>query len=321
MRRYWWLHKLIHGLRRLARLSGLGRRRDEDVDTLYRLLHQLTHDLNDAWSMPASQTREAFGYQWAKLTEGHYLLTDPWFKANVARILSEEELQIRPEWFRGKEVLDAGCGNGRWSYGLAQLGAHVTAVDADPTAIEATRKALEDIPAPHQVYVAPLEELSRHVPPKQFDLVLCWGVLHHCRSYTTSFREVCGRVKEGGILYLYLYGRESLPLSDDIELFKERVGFYLMSPEDKHRFLFDKAGKDEQAIHNLHDYYAPLINRRFEFSDVRKALESAGFQDVTRTIRHTELFIRAVKGNAAEYHRTWFLPAKTPPYWFEHHER
>jgi hypothetical protein len=130
---------------------------------------------------------------------------------------------------------------------------------------------------------------------------------------------VCDRVKEGGILYLYLYGRESLPLPDDIELFKERVRFYLMQPEDKHQFLLNKAGGDEQAVHNLHDYYAPLINRRFDFSDIQKALEDAGFQDVTRTIHHSELFIRAVKGNADEYHRTWFLPAKTPPYWFEYH--
>jgi hypothetical protein len=69
----------------------------------------------------------------------------------------------------------------------------------------------------------------------------------------------------------------------------------------------------------MHDYYAPLINRRFDFNEIQKALEDAGFQDVTRTIRHSELFIRAVKGDAAEYHRTWFLPAKTPPYWFEYH--
>jgi len=313
------LNKVKRGLRRFASLSWLKRKRPGDVNALYSLLHQLTHDLDNAWSMPASQTREAFGYQWAKLPEGNYLLTDPWFKANVARILSEEELQIKPEWFPGKEVLDAGCGNGRWSYGLAQLGANVTAVDVNPTAVEATRKALEKIPVSQHLYVTSLEELFRHVPPKQFDLVLCWGVLHHCRSFTTSFREVCHRVKEGGILYLYLYGRESLPLSNDIELFKERVRFYLMPPEDKRRFLLNKAGGDERAIHNMHDYYAPLINRRFDFSDIQKALEDAGFQDVTRTIRHSELFIRAVKGDAAEYHRTWFLPAKTPPYWFEYH--
>ena len=64
--------------------------------------------------------------------EGGVLLSDPWFRENVTRILTEEELQIRPEWFAGKRVLDAGCGRGRWSYGFASLGTDVTSVDVNP---------------------------------------------------------------------------------------------------------------------------------------------------------------------------------------------
>src|SRR5947208_2863477 len=184
--------------------------------------------------MPALQTRESFAYQWAHLSEGRYLLSDPWFKANVARILCEEEIQIKAEWFRGKDVLDAGCGNGRWTFGLAQLDAHVTAVDADPAAVEATRRALDEFSIRKEFHVAPLEVLSRHVPAKRYDLVFCWGVLHHCRSFTKALKEVCGFVKEGGLLYLYLYGRESMDPAADLELFKLRLRFHLMSPQDKH---------------------------------------------------------------------------------------
>jgi hypothetical protein len=102
-------------------------------------------------------------------------------------------------------------------------------------------------------------------------------------------------VKEGELLYLYLYGRESMDPSEDLELFKTRLRFHLMAPAEKHRCLLERAGGDERAIHNLHDLYAPLINRRFEFVDIRKTLETAGLQDITRTIRHTELFIRRSK--------------------------
>jgi len=314
-----WKQWLKRGVRRAKRiLRWRGKIRD-DVDALYLLLHRLTHDLDNAWEMPALQTRESFAYQWANLSEGRYLLSDPWFKVNVTWILCEEEIQIKADWFRGKDVLDAGCGNGRWAFGFAQLDAHVTVVDADPAAVEATRRALEEFSVQKEFHAAPLEELSRHLPAKRCDLVFCWGVLHHCRSFTRALNEVLGVVKEGGLLYLYLYGRESMDPAEDLELFKLRLRFHLMSPQDKHRFLLDKARGDQCAIHNLHDLYAPLINRRFEFGDVRKALESAGFQEITRTIQHTELFIRAVKGDAAEYHRRWFLPMKPPPYWFEHH--
>ncbi len=291
----------------------------EEVDTLYALLYGLTHDLDAAWNLSAVRTEEAFVYQWSNLCEGRYLLSDPWFKANVARILWEEEIQIRPDWFHGKEVLDAGCGNGRWAFGFAELGAHVTAVDFNPVAVEEARKALEEFPVRKQFYVAPLEELSSHLPAKHYDLVFCWGVLHHCRSFTKAFGEITRFVKDGGLLYLYLYGRESLNLSDDLELFKLRLRYNTMAPQDRYRFLLQKAGGDKRLIHNMHDLYAPLINRRLSFEYVKRYLESAGFKDITRTIRHTELFIRAVKEGGSELRPNRFLPPKAPPFWFQRH--
>jgi SAM-dependent methyltransferase len=307
---------LFRWVRGWLRLRGSVR---DEVDTLYLLLYRLTHDWDHAPELPAVQTQQAFAYQWANLSEGLYLLSDPWFKANVAKILCEEEIQIRADWFQGKDVLDAGCGNGRWAYGFARLGAHVTVVDADPAAVEATRRVLEEFPVATEFHVGPLEDLSRHLPAKRYDLVFCWGVLHHCRGFTKALNEVLGFVEEGGLLYLYLYGRESMDPAEDLELFKQRLRFHLMSPEEKHRFLLKKAGGDQRLIHNLHDLYAPLINRRFEFGDIRDALKGAGFTDITRTIQHTELFIRAVKGDAADLHHRWFLPVKAPPYWFSHH--
>jgi SAM-dependent methyltransferase len=161
--------------------------------------------------------------------------------------------------------------------------------------------------------------LSRHLPDKQYDLVFCWGVLHHCRSFKKAISEVMRFVKNGGILYLYLYGRESLSLEEDLELFKTRLRFYLMSERQKTQFLIEKARGDARTMHNWHDRFAPLINRRFEFDEIRTILAPAGFSDITRTIRSSELYVRAVKGDSTAYRSGWFLPIKEPPYWFEHH--
>ena len=304
------------GLRRLRRFLPWPRR--AEVDALYRLLHRMVHDRVQALDLAALQTEDAFARQWTEYGEGLYLASDPWFKANVGRIISQEELLIRPEWFKGKDVLDAGCGNGRWAIGFAELGAYVTAVDLNSNAVEETRKDLAPYQVPTEFHAAPLEELTSLFGGRQFDLVWCWGVLHHCRSFTRAFQGVCQAVKDGGVLYLYLYGRESMSLDADMELFKQRLRFHLMSGEEQHRFLQRKSGGDPSCFHNLHDLYAPLINRRFEFGEIKRLLEQAGFRDVTRTIRHPELFIRAVKGSS-ETLQAWMLPPKQPPFWFEHH--
>jgi 2-polyprenyl-3-methyl-5-hydroxy-6-metoxy-1,4-benzoquinol methylase len=311
---------MVNYFSRTVRRMGQGKLRRE-MDALYGLLYQIVHDLDASPSLAAVQTRAAFTKQWQHLKDGQYLLSDPWFKNNVARILSEQEIQIQPEWFAGKEVLDAGCGNGRWSYGLAKLGAHVTAVDASPVAIKETRDALAEFTTPRHFAVTPLENVASVVPEgKTFDLVFCWGVAHHCQRFSQVLDELTRLVKDGGLLYLYLYGRESLPFKQDLALFKERVAYNALPTEaEKYGFLLARAGGDHAKVHNLHDIYAPLINRRFTFDQVKDLLHERGLTRIERTIDHSELFIRCLKGSNAGLEQ-WLLPKATAPYWFQHHD-
>src|SRR2546430_14872127 len=85
--------RLKAGLRRLRGLLPWAGR--EEVEALYRLLHRMVHDRDQALDLAALQTKDAFAREWDEFREGLYLASDPWFKANVARIISEEELQIK----------------------------------------------------------------------------------------------------------------------------------------------------------------------------------------------------------------------------------
>ena len=71
------------------------------------------------------------------------MLDDPWFRESVDQILTNEILCIKTNWFKGKKVLDAGCGLGRWTIGFLRLGAHVTAVDLSRNAILHTEQNAE----------------------------------------------------------------------------------------------------------------------------------------------------------------------------------
>lgn len=288
------------------------------VDDLYALIYRYIHDAEVAPDFAALQTQETFLRQWRDLPEGEAMLSDTWFKSHVEEIITEQEILLKPEWFAGKEILDAGCGGGRWSYGLARLGAQVTAVDINASAIEATDRALTKVGHPHRMVQTPLEALGDALPKdQQFDLVWSWGVLHHCRSFVRALDRVCERVKPGGVIYLYLYGRESVPFGKDVQLFKERVRYNALPTEaSRLAFLLEKAGGDETRVHQLHDNFAPLINRRYTFEQAKELLEARGFSQVLRAKDWPELFIRAVKGDTDTL-ADWSLEPPARPYWFE----
>lgn len=69
-----------------------------------------------------AQTNASFSYQWDQLVQGSHLIGDAAFERDMFDRVKQYTGGLGPEWFRGKTVLDAGCGNGRWSYAFAKMG-------------------------------------------------------------------------------------------------------------------------------------------------------------------------------------------------------
>ena len=69
------------------------------------------------------ETARSFGFEWNHFCE----MYDEWEKA-----FFEYMQPHAPAFFRGKRVLDAGCGSGRYAYYAAKHGAEVWAVDLGP---------------------------------------------------------------------------------------------------------------------------------------------------------------------------------------------
>src|ERR1700733_5174596 len=136
----------------------------QEIDSLYKLLYNQVHNLDHTVPFVETQTVGAFNFQWSELSEGEAMLSDKRFKDNVEQIITEKQVLIKKEWFKGKEVMDCGCGGGRWSYGLAKLGANVTAVDINEPALKATKEALKEFDVQKQFILTPLEQLTKHIP-------------------------------------------------------------------------------------------------------------------------------------------------------------
>ena len=110
---------------------------------------------------------------------------------------------------KDKEVLEAGCGAGRFSEILLEAGAHLHAIDLS-TAVEANYKNCGSF-ANYFVCQASILELP--FAPEQFDVVICIGVIQHTPDPEQTINALCRQLKPGGLLAIdhYTYGYAATP--------------------------------------------------------------------------------------------------------------
>jgi len=160
-------------------------------------------DGNDIQKM--LDTRESFEYQWKNIPEGAYLLSDGKFRENVDKILLDE-MNMSRDRFGGSLVLDAGCGNGRWTYGFLKLGCQVVALDYTWSGCIGTKNNTRQFRYAHIILADIL-----HMPLRRnvFDIVFCWGCATPHWGHETRLPKLNKCLKKGRYsTYLCLRSKE-----------------------------------------------------------------------------------------------------------------
>ena len=108
--------------------------------------------------------------------------------------------------FDGNNCLDAGCGAGRGSIMMSLNGAkHIDCLDISNLNIKTTQKNLNKYNVKSfSVKQASIEEIP--YPDEFFDVVWCYGVVHHTSNPDKSLTELVRVLKTGGKLCIFLYG-------------------------------------------------------------------------------------------------------------------
>ena len=106
--------------------------------------------------------------------------------------------------FKNMKVLDYGCGAGKMGMEFARHGAKVTCADIVKENIEVARSNFQS--AKLQGDFIYLED-SDAIPKgnEYFDIVWCFGVLHHIENVEPVIQELKRVLKKGGIIYVMLY--------------------------------------------------------------------------------------------------------------------
>jgi SAM-dependent methyltransferase len=141
----------------------------------------------------------AFGTQWKK-----YRLTqlDSYTGSTITRDRLRRCIgEVMWSKLDGKQLLECGCGAGRFTEILLAQGASVTSIDLS----EAVDANQENFPQSDTHRIAQADILRLPFAPQQFDLVLCLGVIQHTPNPEETITCLYDQVKAGGALIIDHY--------------------------------------------------------------------------------------------------------------------
>lgn len=141
------------------------------------------------------RTQQSFGFQWSRFPE---MACN--FKENFLYYI----YPIKPEFFKGKIGLDAGCGFGRHIYNAAHFGAEMVGMDFS-AAIDATYQNTKHFKNVHliqaDIYKIPFKN-------NIFDFIYSIGVLHHLSNPENGFRMLVPSIKPNGVFMVWVYSNK-----------------------------------------------------------------------------------------------------------------
>ncbi len=179
------LTEFAHTLQRVSLANT-----DHDVQDLALTIHPTTgRNMNQ--TDPAPQTPSSnWRLQWSMFNYGATIQFKEWIAPATL------------ETFRGRDVLECGCGGRDHTFMVADLARTLTAVDLNTAELARSRNKqytnIEFVEA----------DLATMNLGRCFDVAFCVGVIHHTDNPTRTFENIYRHLKPGGALIIYGYAAE-----------------------------------------------------------------------------------------------------------------
>ena len=148
--------------------------------------------------------------------------------------------------FRGKDVLEVGCGVGTDGIEFARNGANYVGVDLTSNSIELTRERFLTFGVPGRFEVANAEE-GLPLPDASVDHVYSFGVIHHSPAPEKIVGEIYRVLRNGASFTVMLYNRSSINYYVEI-MFLRRLFKWCLLPKFMPRLIAAATGFDRWKL-------------------------------------------------------------------------
>ena len=178
---------------------------------------------------------------------------------------------------RGLDVLDVGSGQGIDAYQYASSGARVVGIDLTPRHVELATLHLAASGLTAKFVEGDAESMP--FPDDSFDIVSSNGVLHHTPDIEVALAECLRVLRPGGTLTVILYNRRSFYYWITQAFVNGILGGEL-------RRSGSMSGVLSASVETGSTFGARPLVRAYSLGEVRRLLESAGFESVDIFKRH-----------------------------------
>jgi len=208
--------------------------------------------------------------------------------------------------WKGKRVLEVGCGIGTDTINFARAGATVTAVDLSDESLQLARRradvfGLQDRITFHQ---ANAEELTASVLVETYDLVYSFGVIHHTPHPEAAIRQVARYMGPGSTAKIMVYNRWSWKV------------LWILATYGKMRFW----DLDRQVANHSEAETGCPVTYTYSRSTARQLLAAGGLDMTRADIEH--IFAYHIP-DYVQYRYVPVWPRRLLPdpafHWLEHH--
>jgi SAM-dependent methyltransferase len=180
----------------------------------------------------------AFGLQWKTFAKTQL---DSFSGTTITRARFERCLGSPIASLKGKDVLEVGCGAGRFTELILEGEANLHSVDLS-VAVDVNRENM-GVRSNHKIAQANVYGLP--FPKNAFDVVICLGVIQHTPSSEKTIEALWEMLKPGGLLV--------------IDHYVWRIGYYTtLTPLFRAWLKKMKAEKSQKIVDGLVDFFFPL---------------------------------------------------------------
>jgi ubiquinone/menaquinone biosynthesis C-methylase UbiE len=253
---------------------------------------------------------KGFGDEWSTFQQGEQDLSPEQRQAIFDNYFAIFPWDALPK--DGGTGLDAGCGSGRWSMGVAPRVKHLHALDASAEALGVARQNLSRYKNVtfHHASVGDIP-----LPDRSLDFAFSLGVLHHVPDTQAAIDAIAAKLKPGAPFLVYLYYafdnrpawfRGIWTASDVVRKAMSRmphparfalsqvIAAIVYWPLTRAALLAERLGKSPDAIPlswyrdksfyvmrtDAYDRFCTQLEQRFTRAQIADMLTRAGFRDI-----------------------------------------